>query len=176
MPEGEDIHFVKVGDVFDLHVKGYLVVDKDAYISEAVKVLVENPQSRAVYVQDQDGKLVGIVPLRELLRIASARFGVRAAGIGSFFSNMSDVMKSHVDEIMKRPVSIKADETLKQALQVMEENDMTDLPVVDKAGKVVGELNATEVLRFMIEGMQKGDERHKALKSERTGKAKRNKG
>lgn len=57
------------------------------------------------------------------------------------FGTASDMMRAAVQ------VTKKSD--LQTALKKMADNNLSDLPVIDEDGKVIGELNAFEFLKFI---------------------------
>jgi len=88
---------------------------------------------RHVPVEDDDGKLVGLVSHRALLRlVATGRVGGEH--------------KVTVDEIMNRsPVTVNSDATTVEAIRLMREEQVACLPVVDD-GKLLGLITEHDLL------------------------------
>ncbi|HWG89457.1 MAG TPA: CBS domain-containing protein [Candidatus Thermoplasmatota archaeon] len=124
-------------------------------ISSAIEKLVARPESRAVYVLDPQGKLVGVVSFRCILRVAKARYGSLSPGLFSLVRYFRDLQPETVEHLMRPATPVRADTPLKEALLLLEETKQNDLPVVDEEGKVVGELAGREVMALALEVFRK---------------------
>ena len=122
-------------------------VSKDATLREAVEAMVENSETRKVYVLDDDGKLVGTITLETLLRQAGYRFGVRKIGVTSFLRMLAEISDEKVTDVMGKPVKVLLDEMIVNVTRLMVENHLNDLPIVDSQNKLVGELNGLDILK-----------------------------
>jgi predicted transcriptional regulator len=134
-----------VGDVFERIVKKPSMVQEDALIGEAIDQMLVNPLSRKVYVVATDGKYVGTVNTDTILRLIGYRVGVRDSGNLSFIRFMRDAFKEDVKNIMSRGRTITKDMKLTEAMKIMVDDHLNDLPVVDQDGKLVGELVSLEL-------------------------------
>ncbi|MCI0480542.1 MAG: CBS domain-containing protein, partial [Candidatus Dadabacteria bacterium] len=146
-----------VGDAYQSIVIDAGSVKKGAKVHVAVDVLVNNPWHRNVYVTDESDVLIGTISYRDLMRVGSARFGVKKEGTFSFVGYMRDMMKENVEDIMKKPTMITRDMKLRDALQLMEDTGQNDLPVVDGDGKIIGELSGMEIMKLGLDIIEKGD-------------------
>ena len=122
-------------------------VSKNATLREAVEAMVENSETRKVYVLDDDGKLVGTITLETLLRQAGYRFGVRKVGVTSFLRMLAEISDEKVTDVMGKPVKVLLDEMIVNVTRLMVENHLNDLPIVDSQNKLVGELNGLDILK-----------------------------
>jgi CBS domain-containing protein len=146
-----------VADAFKELVRDGPKVKMGAKVHEAVQALIDNPCSRAVYVVDENDKLVGTISYRSLMRASSARFGVRKDGIFSFVQYLKDMLMENVDTLMRKPTPVTKDTKLKKALELMEDTRQNDLPVVDENGRLVGELSGMEIMRLGLDVIKRGD-------------------
>jgi CBS domain-containing protein len=104
------------------------------------------------------GVLKGIITVNDLLRVLSVQVGATSKlAMLNFFKYMNLAYSENVEDIMRRPMSIREDEKLMKGLKLIEENDLTDLPVVDKDNVVVGELNGLEILTLINNKIKSGD-------------------
>ena len=122
-------------------------VSKNATLREAVEAMVENSETRKVYVLDDDGKLVGTITLETLLRQAGYRLGVRKIGVTSFLRMLAEISDEKVTDVMGKPVKVLLDEMIVNVTRLMVENHLNDLPIVDSQNKLVGELNGLDILK-----------------------------
>jgi len=85
----------------------------------------------AIYVMDSDGRLVGVMSLRELV----------AAPEGA---NVADVMHSEV-------VTVQASADREEVARVTSEYDLVAVPVVDGFGRIVGVITVDDVIDAIVE-------------------------
>jgi len=123
------------------------VVSTNATLRDAVDAIIEDSKTRKVYVVDADGKIVGTITLETLMRQAGYRLGVRTPGMTSFLRMLAEISREKVTEVMAKPVKVFEDELLMNVTRLMVEHHLNDLPVVDRGGKIVGELNGLDILR-----------------------------
>jgi Mg/Co/Ni transporter MgtE len=135
---------------------------------------IKNPSSNYIYVVDDKDVLLGIITLRDILRITAARYQIHGKGFKTFLTYISKIMKDDVDDMMRPPLSVTPNDALSKAMKIMESYDLTNLPVVDKkTGKLLGELNGVEILKFAFEGIKRTDMAFLKVKKERELKKKR---
>jgi len=102
----------------------------DAELTEAAKLMVEKNIRRLPVVHD--GKLVGIVTVRDILRRVIANMEAdRPAG---------DFMRPHM-------IAVWDGTPLKAAVHLLRLSGFRALPVIDEDGKLVGKLSEVDVVR-----------------------------
>jgi magnesium transporter len=98
----------------------------DAAISQ-LRILAEQKETIYYnYVVDAEGKLLGIVSLRELV--------------------LSKADTLLADAMNREPVSVLADESAEQAARLIREYDLLALPVVDGAGRLLGIVTVDDLI------------------------------
>ena len=127
---------------------------KDAMVSEPFSLLASaasqeagealaRPDVRAVFICEQDGKLVGVVTRKTLVREVVAR------GL--------DPKKTTLGEIAEPPnATIDASAVLADAFAYVEEHDYERVPVVE-GGRLVGVLSRAVVQRRLAEDEEVSD-------------------
>jgi CBS domain-containing protein len=143
--EKKDYREILVQDIYRLVSSRPATVYKGANISDAVKAIIE-AKTQKCYVIDRKGILLGTITIETLLRHAGYRVGAREPGVIPFFRFIREILKDRVDDIMAQPVPVKKEDKLVDALKLMAEYHLNDLPVIDDSGRLIGELNALEVL------------------------------
>jgi CBS domain-containing protein len=124
-----------------LHVRDAMVTEPlalgaSASAQEAGEALAR-PDVRAVLVCDDEGRLLGVVTRKTLVR------EVVAAG--------SDPRTTSLGEIAEKPIAtIESDMLLGEAFGLLEERDLERVPVVED-GKLVGVLSRAVVQRRLAE-------------------------
>ena len=141
-----DFRDLVVEDVHEIMIGKPAVVKEDDQLKDAVEALTKNLISRKVYVVDGEGKLKGVITIETLLKQVGYRVGVRETGMISFFKFLSGIFKENVTEFMEKPVTVTNRDKVLDALRLMVEHHLNDLPVIDDNDRIVGELNSLEIL------------------------------
>ncbi|UCE73656.1 MAG: CBS domain-containing protein [Methanomassiliicoccales archaeon] len=141
-----DIKDLRVGEVHESMIGKPALVNEDAQLKDAVEALTHNMISRKVYVVDGAGKLKGVITIETLLRQVGYRVGVRETGMISFFKFLSGIFKENVAEFMDKPVTVTDRHKILDALRMMVEHHLNDLPIIDDEDRIVGELHSLEIL------------------------------
>jgi CBS domain-containing protein len=142
-----NIKDVSVEDVFELVVADAATVMSDQKLEDTVGSMVKRPLSQKVYVVDEEKRLLGTITMQNILRRVGYIYGVREKGIASFFKFLRDVMQDNVEDFMeKEPVKVTKKDKILDALKLMVEHNLNNLPVVDENNVLIGELDAVEVL------------------------------
>jgi CBS domain-containing protein len=109
-----------------------------ASAQEAGSVFVAGPDVRAVFVTEQDGRLLGVVTRKTLVR------EVVAAGL--------DPRAVPLRAIAEAPYhTLDAGLGLDEAFRFLEEHDLERVPVVEEGGRLVGVLSRAVVGRRLAE-------------------------
>jgi CBS domain-containing protein len=131
-----------------------------ATIREAAALFVEK-HIGTLPVVDRDGKLVGILHIRDLLELVMPSFTrlvedfdfVR--GNFSIFETMlppPEVDIQPVKSVMDPPVSVKAGSGLLRAFAIMNNHHMYDVPVVDDDDRLVGLASRVDIGTALLAG------------------------
>lgn len=111
-----------------------VTVSPDENVNDAFHILLEHRFRQAPVVED--GKLIGIVTDRDL----------RTALFQTYLESdltVGDVMRAG-------PVTTSEDANVKEAAQIMCESKFNALPVVSRAGDLVGIITTTDILRGLL--------------------------
>ena len=122
------------------------VISIDSYtlLTDARRIMNTN-NIRILPVVDE-GKLVGIVTRRDLLRHDPS------AMMRSNWDQYVGIGGQTIGRIMtKKVATIKADASLAQAARVMLENKFSGLPVLNKTRELIGVITSSDLFRFIIE-------------------------
>ena len=113
--------------------KNPFTVTPDTKVS-AAKDLMKKHRFRRLPVVDEDGKLVGFLSDRDIMRVSPS-----PATTLSRYEITSLLAKMCIGEIMqKEVVSVKDDATIEEAALIMYNHKIGGLPVVSSVGAVVG--------------------------------------
>ncbi|WP_028315427.1 CBS domain-containing protein [Desulfatibacillum aliphaticivorans] len=120
-----------------LMVKNPLCVDVNASISEAIKLMQGN-SIRHLPVVEKGGVLRGFVTLSDLKQ------GLIPSMVGDL--SLTDLM-------IKNPITVKPDEDVEDAAQIIYRKKIGGLPVVDDNNRLLGIITVTDILRAFVEIM-----------------------
>jgi len=117
-----------------------------ASAQEAGRCFADNDEVRAIFVTEDDGRLLGVVTRKTLVR------EVVAAGLDPHSVMLRDVAE---------PPNFVLDAglELESAFRSLEERDLERVPVVEEGGRLVGVLSRAVVQRRLAEDEPPQDER-----------------
>ena len=115
--------------------KNPFTVTPDTKVS-AAKDLMKKHRFRRLPVVDEDGKLVGFLSDRDIMRVSPL------------------LAKMCIGEIMQKDViSVKDDATIEEAALIMYNHKIGGLPVVSSVGAVVGVITETDIFKTFVDVM-----------------------
>ncbi len=133
-----------VRDVYRLIVTHPIVATKDMKLHEVVDRILSDPRTRTAYVVDENGRLIGTIGVRQMLKAVEGSLNLLSKGNSR--RGRSVRLPFSVQRYMSEAVAVREDDQLTDALKTMMKHNSEDLPVVDENGRLVGELNGLEIL------------------------------
>jgi CBS domain-containing protein len=114
------------------------------------KITKADPVNRSVYVVDENNKLLGIITVKELLKVLAVRGGISSGKTPTRRKLLNYVSAdTTAKDIMRSPISVKTTDSLEKALEIFVLHGLEELPVVDENNVVIGDLDAYELLGEM---------------------------
>ncbi len=106
--------------------------------------------NRSAYVVDENNKLIGIITVKELLKVLAVRSGI-STGKTPTKGKLLDYVSTDTTakDIMRSPISVRTTDSLEKALEIFVLHGLEELPVVDENNVVIGDLDAYELLGEM---------------------------
>ncbi len=138
---------IKVKNVSTLITKEASIVRSDATVMQIAKEIVRDPKTRSVYVADEDNKLLGIIPVINLVEYLFYEYMPDEIFSYKALNLLGDV---RAKDIMLPPVYVKETDTLGIAFQKMFSGGFKEIPVVDNNIHIVGDLNILELITVWI--------------------------
>ena len=130
-----------VRDVYQTFSTEPELVSPDTSVKELIRACAHNRETRSVHVVDEEKKLLGIVGVRDLMRVVGSRYIERDTVMALPYA-----MAQTARDIMHEPASVGLDDTIDKALEEAVSNWLDDLPVVDGEERVIGYLDCFEIL------------------------------
>ncbi|MCD6372850.1 MAG: CBS domain-containing protein [Thermococcus sp.] len=125
----------------------FLKLHPEDPLSKLVQSLRDEESSAAIV--DGEGRLVGFVTMKDILRFFEPPKRYSIVGIG-LLKKYSLNRASRVGDIMvRKPITIHIDENLGRAIQIMLETGKHHLPVVDDENRVHGVLEVKDIIRLI---------------------------
>jgi CBS domain-containing protein len=146
----------------DVMVSPAITASRTATVREVAKMLLEKRIS-AVPVVDDAGKLIGIVTESDLMRRAEVGTEYPCSWWVHFLAGdamvAADYVKSHatrIEDVMTSDVVTAAPETpLHEIASLFEENRIKRVPIVDKAGNLVGIVSRANLIQVVASARPK---------------------
>jgi CBS domain-containing protein len=147
MRPGKRVGELMVGELGGIAIWMPPTVQKGATIGQALDAMISNNRSIKVYVIDAEGNLVGVVTSDSLMRLLATQAGTKLGDTRHLTELSGQILAEGVEQATLRPRPVKADTLLKDALLIMKDEHLADLPIVDDDYKLVGELVGLRLLR-----------------------------
>ena len=146
------LNALTVEDIWELVVDNPSTIGPDASLAELMEKMVDDTRTRDVSVVDKQQRLLGVVrmttvngllfPLQALVAEMSEPYLFRHVNLGG--QTVRDVMN-------KEPRSVQADTGLQDMARVFLKEKITELPVVDKANLLIGQVNMYEIIKAYLQ-------------------------
>lgn len=135
---------------------GPCIVGEEDTLLEVTEALAARPGTHTAAVVDAEGRLAGIIPMRLVLselflRVAPEEFlvGMRELEDIEEFGKISRARTAR--ELMRAPISISMDDTVREAFCRMHENKLEGLPIIDENERVTGYLDRLQLMRLWLQ-------------------------
>jgi CBS domain-containing protein len=135
----------KVEDVYRPEIKHCEIISLEEDLEQVLKKFSGRTDINGFFVVDEKEKIKGIITRKDLLNFAKFKLGgeLKPRIIRKFI--YSNKVKDLISVDSSR-VTINLTDYLRKALDIMTENELIDLPIIDKEGKIIGELDLSDIL------------------------------
>ena len=134
---------------------GPVVVRADASLRQIAEKAVENSGCRVIAVVSAEDRLTGVIPVRVLvndifLKIVPEEFLGEILDIEGALKYAAHIGARTALDIQLPPVSVRPEETLRDAFSRMHDAKLNGLPIVDDDEHVVGYVDQLEMLLVWV--------------------------
>jgi CBS domain-containing protein len=138
-----------------------VVVHAGATLHRLAELAVERPGCRVLSVVDDEGRLIGLVPVRVLvndifLKIVPEEFLGEIVDYQAALKYASHVGARTAADIVLPPVSVTRDDTVRDAFERMHASRLNGVPIVDAERRVVGYIDQLELLLVWVRASGRG--------------------
>jgi CBS domain-containing protein len=152
--------------VKELMIKRFVKVREEEEIYKVIEKIAEDRETMLACVVDKEDRLKGVITPKELLKIVEARvFEMISHPFIEGREALGLLTLKYAKDIMSAPISIKPDDRVEQAINIMLDEGFYEVPVVNEKGQILGEINYFGIIIDSV-GYLRGDEKGEA-KSER---------
>ncbi|MFH1327534.1 MAG: CBS domain-containing protein [Candidatus Bathyarchaeota archaeon] len=128
-----------------------LIVQEDELFTDILAKFTEKPYIRGIFVTDRQGKYSGMIKRDDLLKWAKFKTE-HLTGFEDYIRKFSKETKARdLIHEYSEGTTVKEDDDISRALGLMFSRDLTDLPVLDKKGKIIGDVTIPELLSKILE-------------------------
>ena len=132
-----------------------VVVHRDDSLQQVAEAAVGNTACRVIAVTDAEDRLVGVIPVHRLVNDIFLKI-VPEEALGEI-EDMEAALEyaRHVGarvagEVMSEPVSVRLDNTVRDAFSKLHSSALNGLPIIDAETRVVGYIDQLELLLVWV--------------------------
>lgn len=127
-----------------------LIVQSHEKTEKIAEFFLEDPKTRTLFVVNEKGVYLGYITIHALLNcllidLAGGEFYASSALHGYELLRNTDTA---ADIMEANPAGVQEDSPMTEALVLMKNLGIGELPVLDRKGKIIEELHVLEVLEF----------------------------
>ncbi len=124
-------------------------------LQHVAETAARQPGARTIAVVDDARRLLGVIPVRVLvndifLKLVPEEFLGEIVGYDQVLTYAKHVGARTARDIMVEPVSVRADEAVRDAFERMHRSKLNGLPIVDEADRVIGYVDQLELLLVWV--------------------------
>jgi CBS domain-containing protein len=135
----------------DLMTRKSVRVSMDDRIYKVIEKVAHDKETMLGCVIDEQGKLLGLITPRELLKVVEVR-GLEPSHYSPFEGPevLGLLTSRYARDIMSAPVSVREDSKISEAVDIMVDRGFYEVPVVDKENNILGEVNLFNIIESTI--------------------------
>ena len=138
-----------------------IIVHGGDSLARLAELAIERPSCRVISVVDDDERLTGLVPVRLLvndifLKIVPEEFLGVISDVDDVMEYARHIRARTATDIMLPPVSVRPDQTVRDAFETMHKARLNGLPIVDPELAVTGYLDQLEMLLVWVRATGRG--------------------
>ncbi|MEM3387140.1 MAG: CBS domain-containing protein [Nitrososphaerales archaeon] len=128
-----------------------LIVEEEENFTNIVKKFVEEPYIRGLFVIDKSGRYLGFIKRESILQWAKIKLG-DVSGLEEYIFKFSkETVAKHLIYPHSEKATISPEDDIVKCLRLMLSYDLTDIPVVDKNLKILGDVTIPELISKVLE-------------------------
>lgn len=146
-----------------LDIEATIVRAGDALVDVARRAFAR-PATRVLSVVDDDGRLVGLLPVLRVVeeivaRVSPEQLLADISTVEQAGRFAEEITARSAGDLMLPPLFLRLDDTVSDAFAAMHVHHLSGLPVVDEGQRVVGYVDVLELALRYLEELQPGRQR-----------------
>lgn len=142
--------------VKELMTRKFVKLHEEDLIYQAVEKIAADRETLIACVVDRDDKLKGIITPREVLKTVEVReFETVRYPFFEGAEILGLLTSKYAKDMMSAPISVREDDEVEKAINIMLDAGFYEVPVVDKEGRVLGEINYFTIIISSIEYLKR---------------------
>jgi len=138
--------------VKDLISKKFVKVREDDQLSKVVAKIARDRETMLACVVDKENRLKGIITPRDILRAVEIReFGTIRRPFFEGPRILHILTSRYAKDVMSPPLSVKPDDSVEKAINIMLDRGFYEVPVVDEKEKMLGMINYFGIITGSVE-------------------------
>ncbi|QQG40303.1 MAG: CBS domain-containing protein [Candidatus Aenigmatarchaeota archaeon] len=153
-PRPEALHALETLTARDIMEKRFVVLSPQATIREAANIFVEKGIEGAPVAQE--GILKGVVTHHDMLKAfeeKSLELSQHRHGAVSYEKEFLSLGNKRIAEIMRKKAAAFPHTSLFDTMTVMDENNVEIVAVIDEAGRVLGVISDSAILKVILKSL-----------------------
>ena len=147
-----------VRDVYDPERSLSILVSADEPLEDVLRCFTQDSSLRGIFVNDETGRLVGVITRTDLLNWTRLRLGTALQDLPrgpDHIIRLAQLVRAGTARDAIHPESkktaVRLDDPVDRALKLMLQVDLIAIPVVDDGDQIVGDLTLSRVLRHLFD-------------------------
>ncbi len=142
---------LQIKDVYNPEKTVALIVEEDESFIQVIKKFVEEPYIRGLFVVDKNGGYLGFIKRESILQWAKVKLGDVSGLEEDLFKFSKATLAKHLIYRHSDKATVSLEDDAIKCLRLMLSYDLTDIPVIDKSGKIVGDVTIPELIAKVLE-------------------------
>ena len=146
---------IQIKEIHRLHGKASMSVPENTALDYVVALFGHEQHLQGVFIVDSNGRLVGTISRFDLLRWAQLKlYGgkkIKKIPVNELLGLAKDTKAKDLEKDGSGSFSLKEDDTLQTALDLMIGYEQDIIPVLDSKGKIIGDVSLSELLSKALE-------------------------
>ncbi len=143
-----------VADIYKLQDRTAISLEDDSSLEDAIKAIIQEPLLHGIFLVDSKQRFVCMVTRVDLLRWAHLKLtggkGRHEIPVFEFFRIMDAKTAKDLTYGAQQGISVQESDSLQVALDKMLDYKQDIIPVLDREGRILGDLSLTEILWWIL--------------------------
>ncbi|MDD5597271.1 MAG: CBS domain-containing protein [Victivallaceae bacterium] len=138
-----------VSDVRLIHTRLPVTIRANEPMSSIFKAGISGKRCRNIYVVTDNNTLLGVIRIKDMLR---KLFPVTSLSgeVGAILGNLSALTADTAGKLMTTALCVTDSCPLNKVSSILIREGLLELPVVDESKRIIGEVDASEIIAFSL--------------------------